>query len=107
MGYDLHITRAAQWADNAGFEIPADEWLALVASDPELGRDPAHGPHSVRWTSPDLRADGWFDWYQGNVYTTDPSRAAVVKMLLLARTLSAMVQGDDNEVYATAREWRK
>ena len=106
MGYDLHITRASQWADNTGFEITADEWLALVRSDPELGPDPAHDPYGARWTSAEPQAEGWFDWSDGNVYTTNPSRAVVNKMLALAKSLEAMVQGDDNEVYANARQWR-
>lgn len=42
MGYDIHITRAADWADRApDREIGADQWLAYVSSDPSLTLDPA------------------------------------------------------------------
>ena len=36
MGYDLHITRAAKWFENKGYEISSEEWLALVQADDEL-----------------------------------------------------------------------
>lgn len=35
MGYDLHITRKAQWRDE-GEDIPASEWQAVVAMDSSL-----------------------------------------------------------------------
>ena len=38
MGYELHITRRKDWADDEGPEITLAEWLALVADDPELQR---------------------------------------------------------------------
>ncbi|MBX3634912.1 MAG: hypothetical protein KF683_05910, partial [Rubrivivax sp.] len=95
MGYDLHITRAMDWADNLGQHIDEHEWLALAAADEELTRDPAHGPFAVRY-----RASAWFDWFEGNVFTTDPDRSTVTKMLGLANRLAAIVQGDDGEIYA-------
>ncbi len=99
MGYDLHTTRATDWTQNRGHEIDSSEWLALVRDDPELTPDPSYGPHAVRWTS------AWFDWYEGNVFTTDPTRATVTKMLQIAETLSGVVQGDDGEFYESARQW--
>jgi hypothetical protein len=38
MGYDLHITRKANWFD-ASPSIALDEWLEYVASDPEIQHD--------------------------------------------------------------------
>jgi hypothetical protein len=100
MGYDLHITRALDWASNVGCEIPEDEWLALVADDRELVADPGHGACAVRY-----RAAAWFDWFEGNVFTSDPDRQTVTKMLALASRLDGIVQGDDGEIYETARQW--
>ena len=104
MGYDLHITRATDWTENIGVKIQADEWLALVQEDPDLNLDPSHGPYAVSWSG--SKEPGWFDWYDGNVFTTDPSRATVGKMLALAETLAGMVQGDEGEVYESTRDWR-
>jgi len=100
MGYDLRITRAIDWTANEGFEVSASEWLALVEADPELTPDPAHGPFAVRYQSA-----YWFDWYEGNVFTTDPDRTTFIKMLCIARRLCADVQGDNGESYDSANQW--
>jgi hypothetical protein len=100
MGYDLHITRALDWTTNAGSEIPADEWLALVAGDTELIADPANGSCAVRFGT-----KAWFDWFEGNVFTSDPDRPTVAKMLLIARQLDGIVQGDGGEIYERAQQW--
>ncbi|MFO1053888.1 MAG: hypothetical protein U1F36_16850 [Planctomycetota bacterium] len=100
MGYDLRITRAFDWNANKGLEISANEWLRIVESDPELIPDPANGPYAVSFGG-----TRWLDWYEGNVFTTDPDHAAVNKMLSLARSLSAAVQGDEGEFYESASEW--
>ncbi len=99
MGYDLRITRSTDWTRNAGHEIDSSEWLALVRDDPELTLDPSNGPYAVRWAST------WFDWFEGNVFTTDPDRATVAKMLKIAELLMGVVQGDDGEFYESARQW--
>ena len=99
MGYDLHITRSTDWNHNTGHEIDSPEWLALVRDDPELNLDPSNGPNAVRWSST------WFDWFEGNVFTTDPDRGAVAKMLQIAELLAGVVQGDNGEFYESARQW--
>ena len=101
MVYELHITRSTDWSENIGQEIPEDEWLALIAEDPELVPDTKNGPYSVTWSST------WFDWSDGNIFTADPNRATVAKMLALAGRLSGVVQGDDGEFYETSRDWPK
>ncbi|HLU38590.1 MAG TPA: hypothetical protein VK081_04345 [Planctomycetota bacterium] len=100
MGYDVHITRAADWSENAGHEITAAEWMAVVRADGELVPDPKLGPYAVRWSK-----TAWIDWFDGNVFTTDPDRATVGKLLEIAQRLSAAVQGDDGEFYENARDW--
>ena len=100
MGYDLHITRSTDWTSNLGVEIRADEWLTLVAEDPDLTVDPQYGPHSAK-----SMAGAWFAWFEGNVFTSDPDRPTVAKMLDLATRLSAVVQGDDGEFYESAQQW--
>ncbi len=105
MGYDLHITRAADWSENLGLEITAEEWLTIVREDPELRPDASNGSYAAEWGSADSEHTGWFDWYEGTVYTTDPDGPTVGKMVSLAGFLNGKVQGDDGEVYESQRDW--
>jgi hypothetical protein len=105
MGYDLHITRAADWTENVGLEITAEEWLGIVGTDPELRPEPSNGPYAAAWNSADAEHKGWFDWYEGTIYTTDPDGPTVGKMVSLARLLNGKVQGDEGEAYESQRDW--
>jgi hypothetical protein len=107
VGYDLHVTRADYWLRNQDRPIGADEWLTVVNDDPELTPDPEFGRYSVTWSGKRPGQVGWFDWHDGNVFTTDPSRATVSKLLTLAERLKAMVQGDDGEVYESLAQWHR
>jgi hypothetical protein len=98
MGYDLHITRRAVWSEK-GDDISADEWLDLVAADPELRLSPKDGPYFAIWKGASQLPDPWLDWSDGQIHTKNPDRALVAKMILLARRLTATVQGDDGEEY--------
>ncbi len=49
MGYDVHITRKAEWSDDES-AITLGEWLSVVDADPEMRLDgfaeanlPVHG----------------------------------------------------------------
>ena len=103
MGYDLHVTRADNWESNVGQWIREEEWLRVIRDDPELDADPANGPYSANWLT--SRRATWFDWSDGNVYTTDPDRDAVGKLLDIAFRLRAGVQGDNGENYQDPTEW--
>ena len=101
MGWDIHITRAAHWAESNKSPITAAEWLALVAADPELRIEGKNGPYFAVWSSRAARPDGgWFDWADGRVTTKNPDRAVLGKSLQLATKLGAAVQDDDGEVYS-------
>lgn len=104
MGYDLHITRAEFHATNEGQEITADEWMRYVASDPELEASPANGEYFVLWSGPSRYPDPWLDWFAGNIYSKNPDKAIVGKMLQIARRLGARVQGDEGEFYEDTSE---
>lgn len=99
MGYDLHITRAEHWLENEGREITWEEWLSLVADDPELTLDPDNGDELALWSGPSRHAEPWFEWWGGNISTKSPDRAIVAKMLQIAERLRARVQGDDGEFH--------
>ncbi|MAG58433.1 MAG: hypothetical protein CMJ83_19265 [Planctomycetes bacterium] len=105
MGYDLHVTRAEHWTKSASQEISATEWGDAVFADPNLRPDSTNGPHAVLWLGPAGAVKGWFDWCAGAVYTTNPDRPLVAKMLELAGRLGGRVQGDQGEFYETAEDW--
>ena len=104
MGYDIHITRSEDWAANADSEISQKEWLAVVEGDTELTLDPRFGECSVLWKGEASPADAWFDWYKGNVFTTNPDRAILAKAIEIASRLRAEVHGDDGKRYHEAGE---
>ena len=104
MGYDIHITRATDWSDNRGEEISEREWRTLIEEDPELEHNPAYGDHAVHWRGEGSPPDAWFDWYRGNVYTTNPDRAVLAKALRIAAFLDAHVEGDDGKIYCGAED---
>jgi hypothetical protein len=98
MGYDLHITRRAHWSDT-GNDITADEWLALVETDPELQLNKSNGPYFVVWRRPSSKTRYWLMWADGQIYTKNPDDPLIGKMLMISRKLGAKVQGDDGEIY--------
>lgn len=96
MGYDLHITRAQEWFDTAGHEIAAEEWLALVDAEPDLAPAPeVGGPYFAVWVG----RDAWLSWSDGQVFTKNPDRALLARMVQIAARLDARIQGDEGEFY--------
>jgi hypothetical protein len=110
MGYDIHITRKANWFDE-GPDIPDSEWQAYVTGDPEMsitGAAEAALPEGrvlryentllAEWRRP-TGGVVWFDFRSGRVVVKNPDEATVEKMKQVARALRARVQGDDGESY--------
>jgi hypothetical protein len=105
MGYDFHITRAEDWSDRSQARITSEEWLAVVRSDPELRLDPQNGHYFAIWIDTETGSDkGWFDWFDGDIFTKNPDVRLLAKMLALAARLHATVQGDDGEVYTSVED---
>jgi hypothetical protein len=110
MGYDLHITRAKLWTDDA-HPIALAEWAAYVSGDPELdmtgvAETPTpdgilryENPGLAVWRSPES-GQVWFDLRHGNVVVKNPDDATIEKMVAVARRLNAHVQGDEGETYS-------
>jgi len=105
MGYELHITRAEFWAENEGHEITRAEWLRLVEQDAELAIDDQNGPLFAVWGPTSPNYSPWLDWSEGNIYTKNPSRKALAKMLHIADLLGATVQGDEGEIYVSLDDY--
>ncbi len=103
MGDDYHITRASDWKGNRGREISKTEWQHYAHNDSELSSDPEYGPNAFLYTGhPGGNLKAWLDWSQGNVYTTDPDRPLLEKMLRIALRLEARVLSDRNDVLGPA-----
>jgi hypothetical protein len=108
MSYNLHIHRRADFYDESGEEIAVEEWAALIERDPSLllheddGWSPkstdAVRPPSAVWTSKSGK-QAYFFWTNGEVWTKNPTKAAVRKACELAFALRARVQGDELEFY--------
>lgn len=123
MGYHLHITRKAKGWNDA--EDPATisraEWLAYVASDPEMALndcsvDPQYGQPDAAGRAYDNQMEGlaawlkhsgaglkgeyvWFGHEQDRVTVEGPDEETLGKMLAVAQALGARVQGDDGEYF--------
>jgi hypothetical protein len=114
VGYDVHITRRANWWDDDEEVITAAEWAAVVAADPDLemvGDAEARTPDGavLRYDSPTLAAmithprrdqhGAWLDLWRGNVVVKNPDEVLLAKMRDIAGALGARVQGDEGEYY--------
>ena len=101
LGYELYITRREFWADAYGPEISSEEWLALIEADHDLQRAVEYGLYFASFLGDCEygRGMGWFDWRDGSVYSKNPDKAILAKMLEIAKMLNAKVQGDGGEIY--------
>jgi hypothetical protein len=102
MGYDLHITRKTSWFDDDGPVITEAEWRATIEADPELSLDTesrcimADGEYIfAAWNG----EPGALGYYAGEISTKSPEEPLISKMVRIAQTLGAQVQGDDGEIY--------
>ncbi len=116
MGYDFHITRAADWTESESAPILLDEWKAYVASDPDFRLDnfaEATTPQGTTirygneglavWTAyPKHGRDGniaWFDYRHGRIVVKNADSEIREKMKDLAKFFGGRVVGDDGEEY--------
>lgn len=105
MGVDLHITRAAFWADNQDDQITSEEWLRYIDADAELRLIERNGPFFALWSGPSKHEEPWLNWFQGDIYSKWPDTALYEKMLRIAEALGARVQDDEGVVYSQPGDW--
>jgi hypothetical protein len=111
MGYDLHITRAEEWAESESAPITLAEWKELVDADPEMkltGFAETLLPDGqtlslesaglAEWNAPG-RPRVWFDCRRGRISVKSPDDWVLEKMRQIAKRLGARVQGDEGESY--------
>lgn len=116
MGYNFYITRAPDWFDNAESRIALEDWLSYVASDPEMRLDNfaeadtsdgtlrSENVGLVVWTAYSHHDSAgnmaWFDYQNGNIVVKNPDEEIIAKLLRIAASLAARVQGDEGEFYS-------
>ncbi len=115
MGYDLHITRKANWFDE-GDDIALSEWEGIVESDPEMRLDNFAEATTTEGKKIRIDAEGlavwkaysghqedgnkaWFYFYDGRITVKNPDMEIRKKMFALAQVLKARLQGDEGEFY--------
>ncbi len=116
MGYEVHITRKAEWFDEEGPDISLEDWKDYIASDPEMRLDgyaeaaTANGD-IVRmeldgiavWTAYSAHGiDGNMAWLYpgaGGIVAKNPDPEILAKMFEIAQALGARVVGDEGEEY--------
>jgi membrane protease YdiL (CAAX protease family) len=117
MGYDVHITRKANWFDEeADAAITLQEWKEYVAADPEMRLDDyAEAPLPTGgfiwtvseglcvWTAYSGNGQNgnyaWFAWHEDRIVVKNPDSEILDKMKRIAEVLAARVQGDEGEYY--------
>ena len=99
MGYDVHITRRADWWAEGEPAITQGEWAAVVAADVSfemLGRIEATSPQGMAVGYENTGLAAWtaeggervlFDLRDGNIVVNSPGEQALRKMVELAKQL--------------------
>ncbi|MBB3225550.1 hypothetical protein FHW69_000140 [Luteibacter sp. Sphag1AF] len=122
MGYDVHITRKAEWFDEHGPSISMDEWKAYIASDPDMRLDGfaeavlsngsvlrVRDEGLAVWTAYSVTENtAWIGTGCGEIVVKNPDVEILRKMFDIAQALGARVIGDEGEEYGadgTVVEW--
>jgi len=105
MGYELHITRAAEWVDSEEHPIGRDEWATYADQHPDLVSN-----GSVEWA--DIGRETTYDctdkygsavslsWRRGKVDVYGCNGEDYSKLLAIADGLNARLVGDEDEEYS-------
>jgi len=99
-GYDVHVTRKPHWADTNGPRITFTEWQSYVEGDKAVQPDKQNTGNDFIVSVGGESFPLWYEPKFGELRTTDPSKKAVAKLVEIAATLKAKVQGDDGELYS-------
>ena len=97
MGYDISIVRLDETTGEAQ-DITRSEWLGLVDRDASLRLD-SSDPLLVSWGGHPSLPEVCLFYSDGSITVKNPDQATRDKVVLLARCLNAVVQGDDGELY--------
>jgi hypothetical protein len=89
MGYEVHITRRPNWADDSGPEITEAEWQAWLIDHPadvEVAR---------------------YDQVHRGLALKSPDEAQMRRLSRIAAAFGATLQGDDGELYCLSDDGLK
>jgi hypothetical protein len=107
MGYDFHVTRKAQWFEEHGPIISAEEWARYVDTHAECrwlevaGRTRQLDDAVCVVDSLGIEI-GRLWWCRGEVRTKNPSTELISYMIEAGNALSARVMGDEGETFRDA-----
>lgn len=125
MGYSLHITRKANWSDDDdSAEISLHEWRRYVQSDDEMEMESTATGMTKNDEVLEFESEGlafwrnysrhgkdgnkaWFLFHNGQIEVKNPDVEIRNKMIAVAASLNAKVQGDDGEEYTGIEPVRK
>lgn len=116
MGYDVHITRKENWFDEGEQLITLQEWVDLIHKDSEMRLDNFAEANIGNGQTLHVESEGlavwhtyskdglngnmaWFDYWNGTIKVKNPDTEILKKMWEIAQKLSAIVQGDECEIY--------
>jgi len=111
VGYELHVVRTREWSEAAKKPILKSEVDMLIARDRELKwsqsdfedmRDKRSGK-VIRYFMIEWQSQSAFWWYQDQIYCKNPNELQQRKLVQIARTLKAMVIGDEGERYEISK----
>ncbi|WP_299650609.1 hypothetical protein [uncultured Tateyamaria sp.] len=110
MGWSLHITRRAFWADDDDAIISLDEWCDCAEADPDLiarsKNVDVKGQMEGTFGYVTSQGDEWpLQWSEGNVLVDRPPDDLIAKMSFIAAKLDAVVMDDDGGRYDSEGNW--
>jgi hypothetical protein len=106
MGYDVHIVRTEHWLDAKQNPIRKEEVDTLIRNDGEVSWSQAdyvdkkdenglvNRCYAIIWKNTPC-----FLYDQAEIRCSNPRKEMIIKMVQIAKTFTAKVIGDDDEVY--------
>jgi hypothetical protein len=110
MAYDLHIVRTRDWTQSSRTPITKQEVDDLIANDSELEWSKSDyvdmnqkTEATTRYYMICWRGSPCFWWYRDRIECSSPDETQRLKLTKMARTLHALVVGDDGERYESKK----
>ena len=103
----IYVTRRADPLDDDGSQITRDEWLQLIASDPDLTpEDPPDRFPGYKdaiyaaWKNYPGGYPAWFVWFKGNIEIKGLDDDLLRKLRAFATALNARIVSEEGEEFA-------
>lgn len=105
MSIYIYVTRRGNPLDDAGPEITRDEWVNIVAGDPDLSledppdRFPGDKAVYAAWTTYPGGYTAWFGLAGGNIEVKGIDDALLAKLRAFAQVLNAQIVSELGEKF--------